>query len=290
MISLQKIKKSQKLKTRKSKALIQKKKSLRLKIKLNLSHQIKSLARKSQSSKMRIKLKPRNLITKKKEAQTPQDYKQKIKEADDLSEEKESAIENKAIGLKKENILIFNIKNEEEFLENLQLEKKEKSKFLEDFTNFLENLPLELLASIPNISPLEEGRLTSHFGYRTHPVTGEHNKMHLGMDIASPSGTDVYATGYGTVSSVIYHIGYGYTLVVDHINYYEDKLQARYAHLLEIFVKEGQTVKTGDVLASVGSTGLSTGPHLHYEIFFNGIHLDPKFFNSSPRDSAELSL
>lgn len=116
-----------------------------------------------------------------------------------------------------------------------------------------------------------KGEVTSKFGMRTHPITGQY-KMHTGVDYAAPTGTPVQATRSGKVAEVGYDEGYGNYVVVDHGN----GVKSRYAHLSEINVKEGQELQAGQKLGEVGSTGLSTGPHLHFEIMINGQHVDPE--------------
>lgn len=106
------------------------------------------------------------------------------------------------------------------------------------------------------------GRLTSKFGMRIHPITGE-RKMHRGMDIAAPTGTPVLASGSGTVTHASYTGGYGNVIFIYHPHL---NLTTVYAHLSKIHVKPGQTVEVGERIGDIGSTGQSTGPHLHFEV------------------------
>ncbi len=126
-----------------------------------------------------------------------------------------------------------------------------------------------LLAATPSIWPAK-GWLTSGFGYRISPFTGT-SQFHEGIDIANNMGTPIRATADGVVVSVKTHVGYGKMVVIDH-GY---GVVTRYGHCSEIFVKPGMKVKRGDVIASMGNTGRSTGPHLHYEVRVNGVAVNP---------------
>jgi murein DD-endopeptidase MepM/ murein hydrolase activator NlpD len=129
-----------------------------------------------------------------------------------------------------------------------------------------------LLASTPSIWPTR-GWVTSDFGTRIDPYTAE-RKMHQGMDIATPHGQVIYTPSDGTVVFLGTEGGYGKVLVVDH-GY---GVKTRYGHLSEVHVRLGDRVKRGDKVASVGNTGRSTGPHLHYEVRVNGIPENPRKF------------
>lgn len=138
----------------------------------------------------------------------------------------------------------------------------------------------KLYASIPAIQPIANKQLialASGFGLRIHPIY-KVKKMHTGIDFAATIGTPVYATADGTVAKVsVRFSGYGKMVEIDHGFGY----RTRYAHMHEFTVKEGQQVRRGDLIGYVGSTGLSTAPHLHYEVFINGQQVDPVhyFFN-----------
>lgn len=114
--------------------------------------------------------------------------------------------------------------------------------------------------------------ITSKFGYRTHPVTGVY-KLHTGVDIASSGirGTTIYAAKGGTVIKAGYNTGYGNYVVINH----GDGYATLYGHASTLLVKANQTVKKGDPIGYVGSTGYSTGPHLHFEIMKNGNYTNP---------------
>ena len=135
---------------------------------------------------------------------------------------------------------------------------------------------------IPNICPVEmtDGRVSSEFGMRDHPITGE-RKMHTGIDLAVDHGTPVIASADGQIEFAARRGGYGNLVIIDHLNGYK----TRYGHLSKILVTEGDHVKRGDTIALVGSTGDSTGPHLHYEVRiidhenpFKGLEHEPRAF------------
>ena len=117
------------------------------------------------------------------------------------------------------------------------------------------------------------GMVTSGYGYRVHPITGEKN-LHRGVDLAAAEGTPIKAIQDGRVVSAGEAGSYGLCVVIKDENGY----QSRYAHCASISVTAGQEVKHGDVIATVGSTGQSTGPHLHLEVMLNGEYLNPYYF------------
>jgi len=135
----------------------------------------------------------------------------------------------------------------------------------------------EMLSSIPAIQPLSNKdlkRTASGFGYRIHPIY-KISKFHSGMDFTAPTGTEVYATGNGVISTVkSARRELGNHIIVDHGFGY----QTVYGHLDKFNVREGQKVKRGDVIGFIGSTGLSTAPHLHYEVLVNGRYVDPALY------------
>ncbi|HLU84398.1 MAG TPA: M23 family metallopeptidase, partial [Vicingaceae bacterium] len=146
----------------------------------------------------------------------------------------------------------------------------------------------KMLAAIPAIQPvsnLDLTRMASGFGYRTDPIY-KTTKFHAGMDFTAPTGTPIYATGDGKVVRADAEAsGYGNHVRIDHGYGYV----TLYAHMSEIDVKIGQTVKRGDVIGYVGNTGKSVGPHLHYEVRKNDIPINPInfYFNDlSPEEFA----
>ena len=138
----------------------------------------------------------------------------------------------------------------------------------------------KLFAAIPAIQPVANKELialASGFGMRFHPIY-KVKKMHTGVDFAAAIGTPIYATADGVVSVLeINFSGYGKVVLLDHGFGYK----TRYAHMHGFAVYQGQKVKRGELIGYVGNTGLSTSPHLHYEVFINGVHVDPihYFFN-----------
>ena len=122
------------------------------------------------------------------------------------------------------------------------------------------------------VRPISGGVQTSGFGRRSAPTRGA-SSYHKGIDWATPTGTPVYASCGGTVAKAGWGSGYGYVVYINH----EDGRQTRYAHLSKVLVSAGQTVKQGDRIALSGNTGISTGPHLHFEMKLNGVLLDPAY-------------
>lgn len=129
-----------------------------------------------------------------------------------------------------------------------------------------------LLNATPNIKPAK-GWITSRFGYRINPFTGK-AAMHAGLDVAAAPGSPVYAPADGVVIFASYDESYGKLVSVDH-GY---GVTTRYGHNSQIYVHVGQRVSKYDVIAAVGNTGRSTGPHLHYEVRINGTAVDPANF------------
>ena len=129
------------------------------------------------------------------------------------------------------------------------------------------------LMAIPSARPVEQARLGSLFGNRVDPFNG-HLAFHSGVDFAAPSGTQVRTAAGGRIQATGALGGYGYRVEVDHGN----GLVTRYAHLSRIFVREGQVITPGQLLGAVGSTGRSTGPHLHFEVLRDGQFIDPQRF------------
>lgn len=131
----------------------------------------------------------------------------------------------------------------------------------------------------PNINPIKSSdlvKVSSPFGMRTHPITHA-QKMHNGVDFIAELGTPVMATADGEVFSVDFkEMGYGNKVVIKH----ENGIKSLYAQLNEIKVEVGQRVNQMDIIGTVGSSGTSTGPHLHYEIMKDDIKVDPELYLS----------
>ena len=120
------------------------------------------------------------------------------------------------------------------------------------------------------IVPCKYTRFTSPFGYRIHPIYG-YRKMHNGVDLAAPKGTPIKAAKAGTVVAASYGSSAGYYVQINH----GDGFQSKYLHMTHYIVKSGQYVTQGQVIGYVGSTGASTGPHLHFGILYNGSYVNP---------------
>ena len=127
--------------------------------------------------------------------------------------------------------------------------------------------------------------ISSRFGERIHPITGE-LKHHNGMDIASNMGTAVYAADGGKVVLAEWYGGYGNCIMIEHAGGYK----TLYGHLSTIGVYEGQYVNQGDTIGQVGSTGNSTGPHLHFEVYVNGSRVDPEMYYSGLNISPDAGV
>ena len=154
-------------------------------------------------------------------------------------------------------------------LENMQIEAAVQEESFVELQEFLEDKK-SLLASTPSIWPVR-GWITSGFGKRVSPFTGTW-KMHDGIDIATRTGMTIVAPADGRVMFAGIESGYGKLLVIDH-GY---GVVTRFGHNSEIFVRQGDVVKRGTKVAAVGTTGRSTGPHVHYEVRVNGVPVNPK--------------
>ncbi len=126
------------------------------------------------------------------------------------------------------------------------------------------------ILAVPVLAPVESSNVTSFFGWRIHPITGK-DDFHTGVDIAAPKGTEITAPINGTVTSVKLNDRiYGKCLQITRGN-----TTVFLAHCEEIAVKEGQKIEAGDIVAYVGTTGMSTGYHLHFELAISGVRVDP---------------
>lgn len=128
-------------------------------------------------------------------------------------------------------------------------------------------------------TPVNVARISSHFGNRKHPIMG-YTKMHKGVDFAAPIGTPIYAAGDGTITEMNWKAGYGKFVQIKH----SSTLSTAYAHASKFAknLKKGSKIKQGQVIAYVGTTGNSTGPHLHYEVKINGKHVNPMSVKGTP--------
>jgi murein DD-endopeptidase MepM/ murein hydrolase activator NlpD len=126
---------------------------------------------------------------------------------------------------------------------------------------------------LPTAQPVPGSHLGSYFGWRIDPITGR-SALHSGLDFQADPGTPILAAAGGVVVVQEYHAGYGNMVEIDH----GKGLITRYAHASEVFVKKGDLIKRGQKIAAVGTTGRSTGPHLHFEVLADGTPQDPQKF------------
>ncbi|WP_164214367.1 M23 family metallopeptidase [Virgibacillus sp. YIM 98842] len=167
------------------------------------------------------------------------------------------------------------LEHTEEVSNNLSEMKKQLPEMVDNFEQTVSALAEyeEQLKFIPTYFPAEEGRISSEFGNRSDPFTGQ-SRFHSGADIAAPLETPIYAAAEGEVILAGRNGGYGETVVIDHGETYE----TLYAHLNSIDVSVGDRVEKGEEIGGMGTTGRSTGVHLHYEIIRNGEHVNPYLY------------
>lgn len=159
-----------------------------------------------------------------------------------------------------------NLKNLDKLEASLSLEMQSYSELQNQI-----NSRMNQVNYIPSICPIKVGRVTDRFGVRKSFRSW---KAHTGLDIASRWGTPVYVTADGVVETATWRGGYGKSIIVDHGN----GVKTLYGHLSSYHVRNGQKVKRNQKIAEVGSTGLSTGPHLHYEVRVNDICQNPELY------------
>jgi murein DD-endopeptidase MepM/ murein hydrolase activator NlpD len=170
-------------------------------------------------------------------------------------------------------------------LNELDTEMRRIAKGVSARADFMDVIESELMAAqvrralLPQNTPVSEGFVGSSYGMRTDPFTGQ-LAMHAGLDFAAPSGTPIYAAAGGVVVSAEAHPVYGNAVTLDH----GSDLSTLYAHASRIHVKAGDIVKKGQKIADVGSTGRSTGPHLHFEVHVKGQPQNPSRFLAQQRD------
>ncbi len=199
-----------------------------------------------------------------------------------ILEEKKKEKENEINEIKKLNEELSNTysaisKDKSEIHDEIVKLYEDNERLQEEQKKYMEKLNKENKKAKPKvkygkyIKPVQ-GKITSRFGKRVHPVTGKESN-HTGLDIAAPMGEGVKASlGGEVVSAGWYSNVYGNVVIINHGN----NIQTFYAHLSKVLVKKGEHVNQGDIIAKVGTTGLSTGPHLHFEIYVNGERVDPE--------------
>lgn len=175
-------------------------------------------------------------------------------------------------------------------LVELQAQAHSVGKGLDERTDFMNVVESELMANaarsalLPRNTPVVEGFVGSGFGVRTDPFTGQ-LAMHSGVDFAAPVGTPIYAAAGGVVESAERHPEFGNVVKIDHGN----GLSTLYAHTLKFVVKAGDIVRKGQQIALVGTTGRSTGPHLHFEVHVNGAPVNPLKYLAGAKPGSPLA-
>ena len=170
----------------------------------------------------------------------------------------------------------------------LEKEMYVQAKSYDDILEMAKNQEIRM-ENIPAIQPdmnKDLKRVASGYGMRIDPVYHV-RKFHQGMDFTAPTGTEVFATGNAKVKFTGWKQGYGNTVILDHGFGYE----TLYAHLYKSLVRKGQKVRRSDIIALVGNSGKSTGPHLHYEVRLNGKPVDPRnyyFYDLSPEEYDQM--
>jgi len=162
-------------------------------------------------------------------------------------------------------------------LDHLEAQLAERADYLSVLDAQLTTLSVRRTMT-PTVMPVTQGYNGSSFGWRVDPFTGTRS-LHEGIDFSAPSGTPIVAAAGGVVLAAEFHTGYGYMVDIDHGN----DLVTRYAHSSRLLVKPGDLVKRGQRIALVGSTGRSTGSHLHFEVRLGGVAVNPNnFLNHGP--------
>lgn len=174
-------------------------------------------------------------------------------------------------GLKEEDLVLGSFKKIDQIKRKLYIQ----SKSYDEISKLVKNKS-KMLAHMPAIQPISNKdltRLTSGFGIRIHPIY-KVGQFHPGIDFAAPQGTPIYATGDGVVEKAQYEAGFGNHVVINHGYSYK----TLYGHMIKFIVKKGQKVKRGQCIGYVGSTGLSTAPHVHYEVIYKKEQVNPVYF------------
>lgn len=182
-----------------------------------------------------------------------------------------------------ENQLIAGIKDQ---LNKLALRSAYMNKSYNEITGMVKNKE-KLLLAIPAIQPVSNkdlNRVASGFGYRIDPVY-KVRKFHAGLDFTAPQGTPIYATADGRIKMAGFdNSGFGNHVIINHGYGYETV----YGHMVRVKARSGNTIKRGEVIGYVGSTGKSTGPHCHYEVHRNGQPVDPIYYFYNDVDPAQF--
>lgn len=175
-------------------------------------------------------------------------------------------------------------------LPQIEAEMQRVARGVESRADYMNVVESELMSAqvrralLPQNTPVGEGFVGSGFGMRIDPFTGE-QAMHAGIDFAAPVGTPIFAAAGGVVANAEVHPVYGKTVEIDHGN----DLRTLYAHASKIEVKPGEIVRRGQKVAEVGSTGRSTGPHLHFEVHVKGLAQNPSRFLAQQKPGSPLA-
>lgn len=199
-----------------------------------------------------------------------------------LAEEKNQVVQNKQAQQKKTQVLANTKTMREYYISKLTTEEQALQIQIDEYNSQVATIEAEIkLLALNSISEDYIGgamiwpipgytQITSQYGMRVHPITGAY-KLHTGMDVGAPLRASFVAAANGIVTKATFNNAYGNMVIIDH----GGGVQTLYAHGSEIVVQVGQTVKTGDEVLKVGSTGYSTGPHAHFEIRINGQTVNP---------------
>jgi murein DD-endopeptidase MepM/ murein hydrolase activator NlpD len=175
-------------------------------------------------------------------------------------------------GYSNSNLLIESSKKSDIIINQLEIQTESYDTIMQ-----LAKIKQDSLLSIPGILPVSPNgyyRISDPFGMRIHPITKK-KRMHEGIDFAARVGKPIYAVGNGKIVSVrISKRGYGKHVTISH----GFGFKTLYGHMNDIYVKKGDIVRRGQIIGTVGNTGSSTGPHLHYEVIYNRKKIDPKYF------------
>ena len=193
-----------------------------------------------------------------------------VKEEPKKEEPKKEEPKKKEVAEKDKNRVVEGVQMQEVKLQVNEKEQKKEQKEDEEEKPIFSYTEQGIKSNIPSGKPTQYTRISSPFGTRIHPITRKKH-THKGIDMAAPRMTPIYATADATVTFAAYNGGYGNFVKLNHENGYK----TAYAHMHKIAVKNGDKIKKGDLVGYVGTTGSSTGNHLHYEVYYKDQLVDP---------------